>query len=80
MEYLNLIISFIVGGGLSTIINIGITKKSQKIDFAQKAMDFMEGLNDKYTKRIEGLEADVQALLKFKCERPDCANRIPTQL
>lgn len=77
MEYLNLIISFIVGGGLSTLISVGITRRSQKVDFAQKAMNFMEGRNDKYMERIEALEKDVQALLKFKCEREKCPKRIP---
>lgn len=79
MQYTPLIISFIAGGGLLTLISIGITRKTQKLDFAQKANNFMEGLNDKYTARIIKLESDVEALLKFKCEKENCRNRIPPQ-
>lgn len=79
MEYLNLIISFVIGGGITALINVGITKRSLKVDFADKATKFMEGQNDIYRGRIEKLEADVQTLQIFKCEREKCTNRIPPQ-
>jgi len=77
MEYLSQIISFIVGGGLTTIINMRLSSRSQKVDFADKAIAFMDGQNDSLMKRICALEEDVKRLSEFKCERPNCITRIP---
>lgn len=80
MEYLTLIISFISGGGLLMFANWRISKKSQKVDFADKAIDFAEKQSENYIKRIERLEADVKKLFAFKCEKIDCVNRQPPRI
>lgn len=77
MEYLNLIISFVVGGGLSTLVNFKLRNKTEKVDFADKSMKYMEEFNDKLIKRIESLENEVKWLSEFKCEKHPCKNRIP---
>ncbi len=77
MEYLNLIISFVVGGGLSTLVNFKLLNKTEKVDFADKSMKYMEEFNDKLIKRIESLENEVKWLSAFKCEKNPCRNRIP---
>ena len=77
MDYLNLIISFVVGGGLSTLVNFKLRTKTEKVDFADKSMKYMEAFNDKLIKRIENLENEVKWLSEFKCERPKCTTRIP---
>jgi len=77
MEYLNLIISFVVGGGLSTLVNFKISNRKQKLDFADTAMEYMENFNAKLIKRIESLENEVKWLSELKCEKYPCKNRIP---
>lgn len=77
MEWIQIIIGFITGGGLMVLTNYKINKSSQKVDFADKAMIFMEKENDKYIKRIEKLEDDVKKLFEFKCTDLDCRNRKP---
>ena len=84
MEYLSLIISFVVGGGLTTLVNWKNAKRkekiltdSEKVDFADKSMKYMEEFNDKLIKRIENLENEVKWLTAFKCEKNPCKNRIP---
>jgi len=79
-EYITIILSFITGGGLTIFANYRINKRSQKVDFADKAVNFMEKENDKYIARIEKLEADVAKLFEFKCENVKCKNRIPPRL
>ena len=80
MEYLNLIISFVVGGGLSTLVNLKLSSRTQKVDFADKAVKFMEVQNDSLMARVEKLETDVETLLNFKCERPNCPTRVPPKI
>jgi len=86
MEYLSIIISFIVGGGLTTILNLRLSKKametankSQKVDFADKAVKFMEGQNDNLMERVIRLESEILKLGTFRCERQECPTRIPPQ-
>jgi len=84
MEYLSLIFTFIIGGGLTTLINFRLNKKaqevanqSQKVDFADKAVKFMETQNDSLMERIVTLEEDVKKLFVFKCEKINCKDRVP---
>jgi len=84
MEYLSLIISFIVSGGLSTLVTLKLSRRAKeietrtsKVDFADKAINFMERNNDKMMKDLAELKAEVKQLSKFKCERIDCKIRIP---
>ena len=77
MEYLIPILTFIGGGGLTIVANWGISKRSSKVDFADKAIAFMEKTNDGLMKRVTAMEAEVRQLSKFKCEKIDCKTRIP---
>lgn len=79
-EYLGYFLTFVTGGGLTIFANWKISRKSQKVDFADKAVNFMEKENNKYIARIEKLEADVAKLFEFKCERVGCKIRIPSKL
>lgn len=86
MAYLSLIATFIIGGGLTTLINWKLQKRSQqiltdvqKVDFADKAIGFMDRQNAGLMERICKLENDVKKLLQFKCEREKCNKRIPPQ-
>jgi hypothetical protein len=76
MEYLNLIVSFVIGGGLTAFLNWRIRSKTEKVDFADKAMKFMEEQNDSLMKRIEVLEKKVNALETMQCKKIDCKIRI----
>ena len=76
-QYIEIIAGFLGGGGLMIILNYRMNKKIQKIDFADKAIFFLESQNDKYTARIERLEKDVEKLFQFKCENINCKNRKP---
>lgn len=76
MEYISLAISFITGGGLFALVNWKTSKQSQKVDFADKAMKFMEGVNDDLIKRVKALEQKVEALEGTQCKKMDCKIRI----
>ena len=76
MEYLSLILSFILGGGLSTIFTVKYVRRAGKIDFADKAITFMEKQNNSLMKRVFDLESDVKALKTLKCERIECQTRL----
>ena len=77
MEYLTLIISFIVGGGLSTLVNLKLSKRTSKLDYADRAIQFAEKQSDGLMKRVNNMEAELKLLSKFKCEKIDCKTRIP---
>lgn len=79
-EWVQIALGFITGGGLMVLTNWKINKSSQKVDFADKAIKFMEEQNDNYIKRIEKLEADVEKLFKFKCENLTCTSRTPPRI
>jgi len=68
--------SFITGGGLSTFFTLRYVKRSQKLDFADRAIKFMEGQNENLMKDVIALQAEVKQLQKFRCERMDCTKRI----
>ena len=64
-------------GGLGWLINWRANRKSQKLEYTEKAVNFMSEQNDRLMKRVEKLEADVAKLMDFKCEKIDCPNRRP---
>lgn len=80
MNYLNLIISFIVGGGLTALTNWGISKRSSKVDFADKAIKFTEDYSVRLMNRVAIMEGEIKQLSKFKCERSDCDLRLPLKM
>lgn len=79
MEYLYLALTFLSGGGFMALVNWKIQRKSQKVDFADKAIAFMDKQNDNLMERVAHLEAEVEKLKKFKCERTPCKTRIPPE-
>lgn len=79
-EWIQIVLGFVTGGGLMVLTNYKINKRSQKVDFADKAVKFMEEQNDIYIARIEKLEADVKKLFEFKCEDLTCKNRKPPRI
>ena len=47
LEYLAILLSFITGGGISTLISLRYIRKVGKIDYTEKAIAFIEKqLND----------------------------------
>ncbi len=76
MDYLSTILAFVSGGGISTIISLKFARKSNKVDFADKAIRFMEEQNDKMIKRVEALEKRIDDLEEISCLKIDCAGRV----
>ena len=79
MEFTEIIGGIVAGGGLQYFINLKINRRRAKLDYAQSAILFMEGMEIKYLKRIETLEDDVQKLFSLKCENIECCNRKPSK-
>lgn len=75
-EYLDMIFAFVVGGGLTTLINLKYLKRNSKLDFADKAVKFMDHVNDGLLERVGILEDKVKELTEMKCKKADCPDRI----
>ena len=58
------------------LLNWKTAAKSDKVDYADKAIKFMDEQNDKYTARINGLEERIEALEKIICKNTNCLNRV----
>ena len=80
MEYLSLIISFILGGGITVFTSYRIKKKSDKLEFADRAIQFTENYSQRLMARVSIMEGEIKQLSKFKCERTDCQIRIPLRI
>jgi len=65
-----------MGGGITAFTNWRIAKKTTKVDFADKAIQFMEKQNDGLMRRVTRLEDEVKNISKLKCERVMCPDRI----
>lgn len=76
MEYLSTIIAFITGGGITAVASWRFVKKTSKLDYADRAMKFMEDQNIKLIVRIEALENRVDTLEPISCKRMDCTIRL----
>ena len=76
MDYLSTILAFVSGGGISTIISLKFARKSNKVDFADKAIHFMEEQNDKMIKRVKALEKRIDDLEEISCLKIDCTGRV----
>jgi hypothetical protein len=70
------LLTFISGGGISTFISLRYARKTNKVDFADKAMKFMEEQNDKMIRRVEKLEIRLDELEEISCTREGCNIRI----
>lgn len=84
MDWPQIVISFIVSGGLSVLFTWKIARKKSKLDYAEKAVNFWENQYDRVQSRYEivlnrlfALEIKVEELHKLKCTKADCENRIP---
>lgn len=87
-EYLNIIIPFILGGGLTSILTIRYVRKNSKIeteqkgleldqkviDFWKKQYDELLTMYEEQKKEIANLKAQIDSL-KF-CYNTDCKQRV----
>jgi hypothetical protein len=77
-DYLSTIISFIAGGGLSTLISLRYMRKAGKIDYTEKAIAFIEKQYDDVLAKNQELHERVTALEKLipmVCFKHDCEFR-----
>lgn len=83
-NYITEIISFVAGGGLTTILSIGMNRKKANLEYTEKAIEFWAELNsktmeqnDRLMERIVNCENQIKVLNYLKCEKNPCKNRIP---
>ena len=74
--YIPTILAFFTGGGITAVLSFRYAKKTSKLDYADRAMKFMEETNEKLIKRVEILEQRVDTLEPISCRRIDCKIRI----
>ena len=77
LQYIQMIFGFVTGGGIMMFANWRLSKRNAKLDFADKAIAFMEKTNDGLMTRVTRMEAELKQLSKFKCEKIDCKTRQP---
>ena len=65
MDYINIIISFILGGGLTTILTLKYTKAGSKIDMTEKAIKFWEEQFNSILEKHQDLELKYEELKKL---------------
>ena len=65
LEYITILISFITGGGVSTLISLRYLRKAGKIDYTEKAIMFIEKQYDDVLEKNKGLHDRVTALEKL---------------
>ena len=78
LEYISIIISFITGGGISTLLSLRYLRKNGKIDYAEKAITFIEKQYDDVLAKNKDLHDRVTALEKLiplACFKLDCKLR-----
>ncbi len=78
LEYITIIISFITGGGISTLLSLRYLRKNGKIDYAEKAITFIEKQYDDVLAKNKELHERVTALEKLiplVCFKMDCTQR-----
>ena len=78
LEYISIIISFITGGGISTLISLRYIRKVGKIDYTEKAITFIEKQYDDVLSKNKELHERVTALEKLiplACFKMDCQLR-----
>ncbi len=78
LQYLAILISFITGGGISTLISLRYLRKAGKIDYTEKAIAFIEKQYDDVLAKNNELHERVTALEKLipmVCFKMDCGQR-----
>jgi len=79
LEYITILVSFITGGGISTLISMRYINKASKIDFTEKAITFIEKQYDDVLAKNKELHERVSALEKIiplACFNQYCKNRL----
>jgi len=79
LEYFSIILSFITGGGISTLISLRYIRKVGKLDYTEKAIAFIEKQYDDVLAKNKELHERVTALEKLiplVCFVTDCIKRI----
>jgi len=79
LEYLSIIISFITGGGISTLISLRYLRKAGKIDYTEKAITFIEKQYDDVLAKNKELNERVttlEKLIPLVCFRIGCDDRL----
>ncbi len=75
LQYLTILISFITGGGISTLISLRYLRKANKAEYSEKAIAFIEKqYDDVLTKNKELHErvTTLEKLIPIVCFRKDC--------
>lgn len=75
LEYLAILVSFITGGGISTLISLRYIRKVGKIDYTEKAIAFIEKQYDDVLAKNKELHERVSALEKLiplVCFKMEC--------
>ncbi len=83
LQYLTILISFITGGGISTLISLRYLRKAGKIDYTEKAIAFIEKQYDDVLAKNKELHDRVTALEKLipqVCFKIDCKSRVKDNL
>ena len=78
IEYIGIIISFIAGGSLSTLMTVRYLRKNSKIDYTEKAINFVDHQYDKVLQKNQELEERIirlEALIPIACFNFQCENR-----
>jgi len=78
LEYLSIILSFITGGGISTLISLRYLRKGGKLDYTEKAIAFIERQYDEVLQKNKELSERVSALEKLiplACFDMNCNSR-----
>jgi hypothetical protein len=78
LEYISIILSFITGGGISTLISLRYLRKAGKLDYTDKAITFIEKQYDDVLAKNKELHERVTALEKLiplACFRMECDQR-----
>lgn len=78
LEYISIILSFITGGGISTLISLRYLRKNGKIDYTEKAIAFIEKQYDDVLSKNKELHDRVtvlEKLIPMVCFKMDCEVR-----
>lgn len=78
--WIQILISFVLGGGLLTLITIRYNNKAVKVDAYGKMEQFWQDSNESIRKefqtRVNELEKRISDLEKTVCRRPNCKTRL----
>lgn len=79
MDWIQLILSFILGGGITVFITFRYTSMSAKVDAYSKMETFWQESNqkirDEFQKQIQELENRIKEFEKHECLNVNCQNR-----